>query len=144
MAGWRIGWACGNKKLIDGLVKLKENIDSGVFEAIQYAGIVALKEGEKEIEKIRKIYKKRRDLFASGLKNAGFNFNLPKGTFYFWVNVGEDSINFVDKLLQKCKIIAAPGVGFGVSGNGFIRFSITISEEKLKKAVERWEEIRKK
>ncbi|MFN4226567.1 MAG: LL-diaminopimelate aminotransferase [Candidatus Ratteibacteria bacterium] len=141
MTGWRIGWACGNSFLISALAKIKENIDSGTFEAIQYAGVEALTGSQESVIKIREIYKKRRDIFASGLKELGFNFNLPDGTFYFWVKINNSSINFVDFLLENGKIVATPGVGFGPSGEGYVRFSLTISEEKIKEAIKRMRKI---
>ncbi|MGB9677803.1 MAG: aminotransferase class I/II-fold pyridoxal phosphate-dependent enzyme, partial [Candidatus Ratteibacteria bacterium] len=141
MTGWRVGWACGNSFLVGSLAKIKENIDSGTFEAIQYAGIEALTGSQESVERMRDIYKKRRDIFASGLKEIGFNFRLPKGTFYFWVKVNENSVKFVDNLLEKGKIISTPGVGFGPSGEGYVRFSLTIEEEKIKEAIKRMKEI---
>jgi len=141
MTGWRIGWACGNSFLISALAKIKENIDSGTFEAIQYAGIEALTGSQESVEKMRKIYKRRRDIFASGLNELGFKFNLPEGTFYFWVEVGGSSIKFVDFLLENGKIVSTPGVGFGPSGEGYVRFSLTIDEEKIKKAIGRMKDI---
>jgi len=141
MTGWRIGWTCGNSFLISALAKIKENVDSGTFEAIQYAGIEALTGSQESVEKMRKIYKRRRDIFASGLNELGFKFNLPKGTFYFWVEVGGSSIKFVDFLLENGKIVSTPGVGFGPSGEGYVRFSLTIDEEKIKKAIGRMKDI---
>jgi len=141
MTGWRIGWACGNSLLVSALAKIKENIDSGTFEAIQYAGIEALTGSQGSVEKLRKIYKNRRDIFALGLNELGFKFDLPKGTFYFWVEVGENSIKFVDFLLENGKIVSTPGIGFGPSGEGYVRFSLTIDEEKIKKAIERMKKI---
>ena len=141
MTGWRIGWACGNSLLVSALAKIKENIDSGTFEAIQYAGIEALTGSQGSVEKLRKIYKNRRDIFALGLNELGFKFDLPKGTFYFWVEVGESSIKFVDFLLENGKIVSTPGIGFGPSGEGYVRFSLTIDEEKIKKAIERMKKI---
>ncbi len=141
MTGWRVGWACGNSLLVSALAKIKENIDSGTFEAIQYAGIEALTGSQGSVEKLRKIYKNRRDIFALGLNELGFKFDLPKGTFYFWVEVGESSIKFVDFLLENGKIVSTPGIGFGPSGEGYVRFSLTIDEEKIKKAIERMKKI---
>lgn len=144
MTGWRVGWACGNSFLVNALAKIKENIDSGTFEAIQYAGIEALKGPQDSVEKMRNIYKKRRDIFASGLKELKFNFNLPKGTFYFWLKIEGSSIKFVDFLLENGKIVSTPGIGFGPSGEGFVRFSLTINEEKIKEAIERMKKIWRK
>ncbi|MCM8773004.1 MAG: LL-diaminopimelate aminotransferase [Candidatus Omnitrophica bacterium] len=141
MTGWRIGWACGNSFLISSLAKIKENIDSGTFEAIQFAGIEALTGSQDSVAKMREIYKKRRDLFADGIKKLGFEFSLPKGTFYFWVKIKENSIKFVDFLLENGKIVATPGVGFGPSGEGYVRFSLTINESKIKEAIERMKKI---
>ncbi|MCD6221088.1 LL-diaminopimelate aminotransferase [bacterium] len=141
MTGWRVGWACGNKELISLLSKVKENIDSGVFEAIQFAGIEALRNSKESILKMREIYGRRMNLFVNGLKNIGFDVRFPDGTFYVWLKVNRNSIEFVDYLLEKGKIIATPGIGFGPSGEGYVRFSLTISEEKIKKAIERIKEI---
>ena len=144
MTGWRIGWACGNEKLVNALAKVKENIDSGTFEAIQYAGIEALSGSQECVNEMRKIYKERRDTFAEGLKKLGFNIRIPQGTFYFWVKVGDDSIKFVDFLLENGKIVATPGIGFGPSGEGYVRFSMTISIERIREALKRMEELWKK
>jgi len=141
MTGWRVGWACGNKELISALAKVKENVDSGVFEAIQFAGIEALTNSKESISKMREIYRRRMNLFVDGLKKSGFNVRFPDGTFYLWLKVNRNSIEFVDYLLEKGKIIATPGIGFGPSGEGFVRFSLTISEEKIKKAIERMKKI---
>ena len=142
MTGWRIGWACGNKSLISGLAKLKENIDSGTFEAIQVAGISALNGSQECVRKLRNIYKKRRDIFADGLRKMGWAVNLPKGTFYFWVKIpSENSIEMANFLLEKAHIVSTPGIGFGPSGEGYLRFSLTLSEEKIKEGVKRMEEV---
>ncbi|HDD64487.1 MAG TPA: aminotransferase class I/II-fold pyridoxal phosphate-dependent enzyme, partial [Firmicutes bacterium] len=144
MTGWRIGWACGNEKLVNALAKVKENIDSGTFEAIQYAGIEALSGSQECVNEMRKIYKERRDTFAEGLKKLGFNIRIPQGTFYFWVKVEDNSIKFVDFLLENGKIVATPGIGFGPSGEGYVRFSMTISIERIREALKRMEELWKK
>jgi len=141
MTGWRIGWACGNSFLISALAKIKENIDSGTFEAIQYAGIEALTGTQEPVKKIRETYRKRRDIFTSGLKELGFDFDIPLGTFYFWVKINGNSIKFVDFLLENGKIVATPGVGFGPSGEGYVRFSLTIDEVKIKEAISRMKKI---
>ena len=141
MTGWRVGWACGNRELISLLSKVKENIDSGVFEAIQFAGIEALTNSKESILKMREIYGRRMNLFVNGLKNIGFDVRFPDGTFYLWLKVKRNSIEFVDYLLEKGKIIATPGIGFGPSGENFVRFSLTISEEKINEALERMKGI---
>ncbi|HRR97046.1 MAG TPA: aminotransferase class I/II-fold pyridoxal phosphate-dependent enzyme, partial [Candidatus Ratteibacteria bacterium] len=141
MTGWRIGWACGNKELISALSKVKENIDSGVFEAIQFAGIEALTNSKETPLKMRDIYKKRMNLFVNGLKEVGFDVKFPKGTFYLWLKVNKSSVEFVDELLENGKIIATPGIGFGPSGENFVRFSLTIQENKIIEAIERIKKI---
>ena len=142
MTGWRIGWACGNEKLVSSLLKVKENIDSGTFEAIQVAGIEALRGSQECVSQLRNIYRKRRDIFAEGIKKLGWKFRLPKGTFYFWVkSKDKNSIKMADFLLEKAHIVATPGVGFGPSGEGYLRFSLTIPESKIIQALERMEAI---
>ncbi|HDD65053.1 MAG TPA: aminotransferase class I/II-fold pyridoxal phosphate-dependent enzyme [Firmicutes bacterium] len=141
MTGWRIGWACGNERLISSLCKIKENIDTGVFEAIQIAGIEALSGPQDCVKELRNIYKKRRDIFAEGIRKLGWDFRLPKGTFYVWVK-GEikDSIKMAKILLEETNIVAIPGVGFGPSGEGYLRFSLTIPEDRIIEGIKRMEE----
>lgn len=137
MTGWRLGWACGNSKLIAYLRQLKSNIDSGVFNPIQYAGIKALEIYEKNVRFLRQIYKRRRDIFVDGLRQQGWNIDKPNATFYIWAKVPNNmtSQEFCKLLLQEAAIVATPGVGFGPSGEGWIRFSLTVDEEKLENAV---------
>ena len=142
MTGWRIGWACGNEKLVSSLLKVKENIDSGTFEAVQVAGIEALRGPQECVSQLRNTYRKRRDIFAEGIKKLGWKFRLPKGTFYFWVkSEDKNSIKMADFLLEKAHIVATPGVGFGPSGEGYLRFSLTLPESRIIQALERMEEI---
>jgi LL-diaminopimelate aminotransferase len=139
MTGWRIGWACGSPKLIEPLRQVKANIDSGIFTPIQYAGIKALRIYDKHMEKIRSIYKERRDIFVNGLGKIGWKVPLPKATFYVWAKVPHDmdSMRFSKLLLEECHIIATPGIGFGPSGEGYLRFSLTTDKERLEEAVDR-------
>ena len=143
MTGWRAGWACGNASLVAGLAKIKENIDSGTFEAVQFSGVEALRNGRKSTEEMRKIYRSRRDLLVEGLRKAGFDAQAPGGAFYLWLKVGGSSIDFADDLLGRGKIVVTPGVGFGPSGEGFIRFSLTIGE-RIKEAIGRINKLRGK
>ena len=137
MTGWRVGFACGNSEILSGLLKVKTNVDSGVFEAVQEAAIAAMNGPDDVIEKNCEIYQKRRDLLVEGLKSAGFEVEKPLATFYVWVRVGESSIEFVKKLLDRTGIVATPGVGFGKSGEGFVRFALTRDESVIAEAVER-------
>ncbi|MCM8817662.1 MAG: LL-diaminopimelate aminotransferase [Candidatus Omnitrophica bacterium] len=141
MTGWRIGWACGNERLVSALSTLKENIDSGTFEAIQIAGIECLLGPQDDVKKMRNIYQKRRDILVEGLRKIGFNVKIPMATFYLWLAVNSDSLSFAEKLLSEAKIIVTPGIGFGPSGQGYVRFALTIDEEKIKEAIMRMREL---
>jgi len=139
MTGWRLGFAVGNAKVINGLGQIKTNIDSGVFEAIQEAGITALKGSSPETEKLRTIYKERRDLLVSGLQKTGLPVEPPAATFYVWAPVpkGYTSMDFTTLLLNQSGILATPGNGFGPSGEGYVRFSLTAATNQIREAVER-------
>ncbi len=137
MTGWRIGFACGNSEILSGLLKVKTNVDSGVFEAVQEAAIAAMNGPDDVIDKNCEIYQRRRDLLVEGLESAGFEVEKPLATFYVWVKVNEGSIEFVKRLLDKAGIVATPGVGFGKSGEGFVRFALTRDESVIAQAVER-------
>ena len=139
MTGWRLGFAVGNADVIAGLGQVKTNIDSGVFEAIQEAGITALKDSSHETEKLRVIYEERRDLLVAGLQKMGLPVEPPAATFYVWSPVpkGYTSMDFTTLLLNQSGILATPGNGFGPSGEGFVRFSLTAETNRIKEAVER-------
>lgn len=144
MTGWRIGWACGNTKLVNLLTKVKSNIDSGIFQAIQVAGLCALESEEAYINSMCAMYQERRDILAKGLKSLGFSFDLPKATFYIWSKVPRrfgKSIEFAKKILSEANIVATPGIGFGEHGEGYIRFALTVSAERIREAVERLKKI---
>ena len=139
MTGWRIGWVCGNAQVVSGIAKVKSNIDSGIFSAIQIAGLEALSGPQEHIQKMRAIYQERRDVLCAGLKSIGWNFLKPEAAFYVWVSVpkGYDSRGFAALLLEKCDIVVTPGVGFGKCGEGYIRFALTVSKERVQEAIER-------
>lgn len=143
MTGWRIGWACGNSKLISALAKVKSNIDSGIFSAIQLAGIAALEGPQVHIQNMRALYQERRDVLISGLNSLGWGAIRPKATFYFWVKVPKktDSIKFSGLLLEKADIIVTPGVGFGKYGEGYIRMALTVPKERISEAIARLKKI---
>lgn len=139
MTGWRIGFAAGNKELITGLAKVKSNIDSGAFFAIQWAGVAALKNYDKHIKSVLKIYEERRNILVDALKSLGWDINRPKATFYVWTKVPAryTSATFAAALLEKCDIVATPGNGFGENGEGYIRFALTVDKNRIKEAVKR-------
>ncbi|MCC6048095.1 MAG: LL-diaminopimelate aminotransferase [Thermodesulfobacterium sp.] len=139
MTGWRIGFAVGKKELVQGLAKVKSNIDSGVFTAIQYAGAYALDNLERIVPPLRAIFKERRDYLARALHELGFELKIPQATFYLWVKVpkGFTSTEFCRKLLEELDIVVTPGNGFGPSGEGYFRIALTVGVDTLKRAVER-------
>lgn len=138
MTGWRIGWACGNARLISALAKVKSNIDSGIFSAIQLAGIAALTGPQNYLENMRQVYQQRRDILIRGLNALGWQAVLPKATFYLWLRIPDkSSIEFSGRLLKKADIIVTPGVGFGKYGEGYIRMALTVSREKIEEALGR-------
>ena len=140
MTGWRIGFAVGNRDVIAALGKVKTNIDSGIFQAVQEAGIYALDNAEELNGRIIKVFQQRRDKMAEALEKAGFEFEKPLATFYFWVKVpkGFTSSEFTKKLLQEKGIVVTPGNGFGEAGEGYFRISIT--NERIEEAVRRIED----
>jgi LL-diaminopimelate aminotransferase len=139
MTGWRIGWAAGNAEIIGGLGRIKSNIDSGIFEAIQVAGIEALEGDQQCVTDMRAIYTERRDVLVEGLKKLGINAQSPSATFYVWFEVpsGYTSSSFAGLLLDKAGIMATPGNGFGAPGEGYVRMALTVSRERMVEAVER-------
>ncbi|MFH0771340.1 MAG: LL-diaminopimelate aminotransferase [Candidatus Omnitrophota bacterium] len=139
MTGWRIGWACGNKTAIAGLAKVKSNIDSGIFQAIQIAGIAALEGPQNCVKEANRVYEERRNVLVSGLKGLGWETSNPKSTFYVWVKVipGYNSTSMAKALLEKTDIIATPGNGFGECGEGYARMALTVSKERIEAAIER-------
>lgn len=143
MAGWRIGWACGNSALIAALGKVKSNIDSGIFSAIQLAGIAALDGDQNFPLDICQLYQQRRDILVSGLNALDWKVDKPKATFYLWCNTpGKvDSITFAARLLKEANIVVTPGVGFGRYGEGYIRMAVTVPKERIKEALERLKKI---
>lgn len=143
MTGWRIGFVVGNSEAISALAKLKSNIDSGVFQAIQVAGIEALLGDQSCVEEMRLTLKRRRDIFYEGLKSIGFRLRKPLATFYLWVRIpyGFTSEAFCEYLIEKAGIVVTPGSGFGEEGEGYFRVSLTISDERLKEAIERLRSI---
>ncbi|HDH02513.1 MAG TPA: LL-diaminopimelate aminotransferase [Nitrospirae bacterium] len=143
MTGWRIGFAVGNSGVIAGLGKIKTNLDSGVFQAIQEASIVALDTDDNLLSSIRATYQARRDVLFGGLTEMGFNVIRPDATFYLWTRVpqGFTSEDFVVHLLDRTGVLGTPGNGFGDPGAGYIRFALTVSVERIEEAVERIKKV---
>ena len=139
MTGWRVGWACGNSAIVAALAKVKSNIDSGIFSAIQLAGVAALNGDQHFVQDMCQLYQERRDILYCGLNTLGWKVFKAKATFYLWCNTpGKvDSITFAARLLKEANIVVTPGVGFGRYGEGYIRMALTVPKERIKEALER-------
>ncbi len=139
MTGWRLGFVCGKADVVSALRKVKSNIDSGIFQPVQFAGIVALESDQSHIDKLNAIYQRRRDVLVDGLNSIGWKVKKPKATFYVWIPVppGYTSNELTKSLLEKADIVTTPGVGFGPNGEGYIRITLTVPEERLQEAVDR-------
>ena len=144
MTGWRIGMAVGNEDLVKALGKVKTNIDSGQFNAVQYAGITALNMPEEELDKLRAIYRDRRKAVTSALEKIGLSPIKSDTTFYVWTKVpeGYSSTEFVGRLIDEAGIVCTPGKGFGEAGEGYFRISLTVPTERLLEAVKRIESLK--
>ncbi|MBI3615993.1 MAG: LL-diaminopimelate aminotransferase [Candidatus Omnitrophica bacterium] len=139
MTGWRVGWVCGNREMIGALAKVKSNIDSGVFQATQMAGILALQHPGGHLTRMLRIYQSRRDLIVQALRGAGWPLEPPKATFYLWAPIprGRTSKEVAALLLREGGIVATPGVGFGSHGEGYVRFSLSVPTPRLREAARR-------
>ncbi|MFA4842620.1 MAG: LL-diaminopimelate aminotransferase [Candidatus Omnitrophota bacterium] len=139
MTGWRIGWACGNRQLIAALAAIKSNVDSGIFSAIQLAGVAALGGPQDHTRNMCGLYQERRDCLISGLRSLGWEVKSPKATFYVWIKVPRkiNSVTFTKLLLDKADIIVTPGVGFGKYGEGYIRMALTVPKERIQESIDR-------
>lgn len=144
MTGWRIGMAVGNSELVAGLAQAKSNLDSGIFQAIQEAGIEALQLGDTLVEPIRKIYQERRDILVDGLRAVGLECDKPRATFYLWVTSpkGLSSAEFTAKLLDEAGVVTTPGNGFGAAGEGYVRFTLCVEKKNLKEVAERIRQVK--
>jgi LL-diaminopimelate aminotransferase len=136
MTGWRIGMAVGNAEILAGLGRVKTNVDSGVFNAVQVAAITALHGPQDCVKDACRIYQERRDVLISGLRDLGFDVPSPKATFYVWLPV-HDCMAFSARLLNEAGIVATPGIGFGSSGEGYVRFALTRPVARIREALER-------
>lgn len=139
MTGWRVGFAVGNAEVLALLGKVKANLDSGIFQAIQIAGIEALRNGQKALEKNLAIYQERRDLLVRGFKDLGWKIEAPKATFYVWIPVppGYTSAELALNFLEGLNIVVTPGNGFGPNGEGYFRISLTVAESRIMEALDR-------
>jgi len=139
MTGWRIGMVVGNAGIVEALFQVKSNLDSGIPQAIQYAAINALRGSQEHITEHNTIFQRRRDKLIEVLDEIGLKARMPKATFYIWANVpqGYTSMEFTKKLLDEAGIAVTPGSGYGKLGEGYIRLSLTISDDRLEQGIVR-------
>jgi len=144
MTGWRIGFAAGHSEILSGLGRVKTNIDSGLFQAIQEAGTEALYHLDTPLPETITIYERRRDIMVKGLHDIGLEVDRPKATFYLWIRVprGYTSSQFATLLMEQGGIVVTPGNGFGEEGEGYIRMALTVDEKRLNEAIERLRRIK--
>jgi LL-diaminopimelate aminotransferase len=139
MTGWRIGWLAGNAEVAERYRQLKTNLDSGMFDALQHAGVAALTEARGFPQEMSEVYRRRRDLMVDALGAIGIPAEPPLATPYIWVRVprGHDSTSFTELVLTQAAVIVSPGPSFGPSGEGFVRISLTVADERLEEAAGR-------
>jgi len=140
MAGWRVGFVVGNPAMVDALGRLKSYLDYGTFQPIQIASIIALNECDEAIPGIADVYRARRDVLVDGLVRAGWEVDKPQATMFVWAPVPGpfshmDSLSFALYLLDEAKVAVSPGIGFGPSGEGFVRFALVENEQRIAQAV---------
>jgi alanine-synthesizing transaminase len=139
MAGWRVGFCLGNPRMIAALARIKSYLDYGVFQPIQIASIIALRECEEDTRKICALYQKRRDVLVAGLKRAGWPVEKPRGSMFVWAPIPErfraiGSLEFSKLLLEKAQVAVSPGIGFGPLGEGFVRFALVENDQRIRQA----------
>jgi len=139
MTGWRAGALVGNADVLRAFWQLKTNIDSGMFDALQEAAAAALRSDQATVGEMCAIYARRRDTLVTALRALGLDVTLPKGTIYVWARVpaGETSASFAERLLEDARVVVSPGAAYGPSGEGFVRMSLTVPDDRLDEAAER-------
>jgi alanine-synthesizing transaminase len=140
MPGWRVGFMCGNHKLVAALARIKSYLDYGMFTPIQVAAILALEGPQDCLEEIRRTYQRRRDVLCNGLYSAGWFVDRPKATMFVWARIPEPyrhmgSLEFSKKLLREAKVAVSPGIGFGEYGDEYVRFSLIENEQRTRQAI---------
>ena len=140
MAGWRIGYACGNKKLIAALTKIKSYLDYGTFLPVQVAAAAALNGPQEYVANLRNMYRARRDVLADGLKDAGWNVTVPNASMFLWAEIPEPykhlgCLEFSKLLLTQADVAVAPGIGFGPGGEGYVRIALVENKHRIRQAV---------
>ena len=139
MAGWRVGFCLGNPKMIAALARIKSYLDYGVFQPVQIASIIALRECEEDTKKICAIYQKRAEVLVNGLNRAGWPVEKPRGSMFLWASIPEKyraigSLEFAKLILEKAAVAVSPGIGFGPLGEGHVRFALVENEQRIRQA----------
>jgi LL-diaminopimelate aminotransferase len=142
MTGWRCGAILGNEEAVSLYWRLKTNVDSGLFEAVQLAGAQALSGPQDAVAEMSALYQRRRDLVLAALRDIGIEIEPPRGTIYVWAPVpaGHTSASFAEEVLERAAVVVSPGSAYGANGEGFFRISLTVPDERLTEAVERMTE----
>ena len=140
MAGWRVGYVCGNKEMVGALTRIKSYLDYGAFQPIQIASIIALNEGQECVDEIVSVYKDRRDALVGGLERAGWKVPSPKGGMFIWAKIPDrfshmNSVDFSKMLIREAKVAVSPGLGFGHGGEGYVRFALVENIQRINQAV---------
>ncbi len=140
MAGWRVGFCAGNSQVIAALTRLKSYLDYGIFQPVQIASIIALRDCDYVVEPIVETYKRRRDALVQGLSKAGWEIPSPKGTMFVWAKIPEKfshlgSLEFAKQLIEKSNVAVSPGIGFGAAGEGYVRFALVENSQRIQQAV---------
>ena len=142
MTGWRAGAVVGDREVVDAYWRLKTNVDSGMFGAVQRAAVAALTGSQEGVREMCRVYRRRRDLLVMALRTVGMHVDPPKGTIYLWVPVpdGYTSASFTQQVLEQADVVVTPGAAYGPSGEGYVRLSLTVPDDRLGEAVRRIEE----
>jgi len=140
MPGWRLGFVCGNARMIHALARIKSYLDYGAFQPIQIAGIIALEGDQKVVDEIVEVHRKRRDVLVDGLNKLGWRVEKPKGTMFVWAPIPDafrslGSLEFAKLLIQEARVAVSPGIGFGEYGEGYVRFALVENEQRIKQAL---------
>jgi alanine-synthesizing transaminase len=140
MAGWRLGFVCGNARMIHALARIKSYLDYGAFQPIQIAGIIALEGDQSVVGDIVNVHRKRRDVQVNGLNKIGWKVEKPKGTMFVWAPIPEQyrslgSLEFSKLCIQEAKVAVSPGIGFGECGEGYVRFALVENEQRIRQAL---------
>jgi alanine-synthesizing transaminase len=140
MPGWRLGFVCGNARMIHALARIKSYLDYGAFQPIQIAGIIALESEKKIVADIVEVHRKRRDVLVNGLNKIGWKVEKPRGTMFVWAPIPEQyrtlgSLEFSKLCIEEAKVAVSPGIGFGEYGEGYVRFALVENEQRIRQAL---------